>query len=136
MTVSVSPTILSAKAVGQEVPVVPVVLSPLAQIVQQRIGGIMDPEIDITYSQLRILDVIKEAEPGVFDISYTPSSIYCPFVLRIAQQIKKTALSVNGVKSVKVICNGSVLEDKVNKIINAERPKRGPKPGSKRVAHA
>jgi len=78
----------------------------------------MDPETGITLGQMKLITNVKEEEPGVVKVDFTPSSPFCPIAFKLAMDIKKAAENVDGVKKALVYCHGHVMEKDIDRMVN------------------
>jgi len=86
--------------------------------VLSEVEKIVDFETGMTFGEMRMIRNVKEIEPGVFRIDFTPSSPVCPMVVRLAMEIRNRAENVEGVRKAFVYCRGHVTEEKINKVVN------------------
>lgn len=82
------------------------------------VGAIVDPETGMTFSQMRMIRRVEETEPGVVHMEFIPSSPFCPIAIKLAQDIKRRMLAIEGVKEGKVYCRGHIMEQQINEMIN------------------
>jgi len=93
-------------------------LSELENKVRNAVEGVMDPETGITLGQMKLITNVKEEEPGVVKVDFTPSSPFCPIAFKLAMDIKKAAENVDGVKKALVYCHGHVMEKDIDRMVN------------------
>ena len=84
----------------------------------------MDPETGITLGQMKLITNVKEEEPGVVKVDFTPSSPFCPIAFKLAMDIKKAAENVDDVKKALVYCHGHMMEEQINEMVNADAEER------------
>jgi len=82
------------------------------------VGEIVDFETGMTFGEMKMIRSVRETEPGVFRIDFTPSSPVCPMVVRLAMEIRNRAENIEGVKKALVYCRGHVMEEKINRMVN------------------
>jgi len=93
-------------------------LSELEDKVRKAVEGVLDPETGMTLGQMKLITNVKEEEPGVVKVDFTPSSPFCPIAFKLAMDIKKAAKSVVGVKKALVYCHGHVMEKDIDRMVN------------------
>ena len=79
----------------------------------------MDPELGRSITEMKLIDRLA-VDGGAVTVEFHLTAPFCPpvFALKIASDIKTTALSVKGVKDAKVTLRGHYLADAVNKQVN------------------
>jgi len=87
--------------------------------IERRLSRIMDPELGRSITEMRLIDKLEVSE-GIVKVDFHLTAPFCPpvFALKIASDIKSTALSVGGVKGAVVTLRGHYLADAVNKQVN------------------
>lgn len=81
---------------------------------------LVDEETTRRFRELNIITEIKETENGSVQIRFQPLSPYSPLAVDMARNIKKAALSVEGVRAIRVECSGHMMDDLVNRLVNKE----------------
>jgi metal-sulfur cluster biosynthetic enzyme len=94
--------------------------SDLTKRVAERLNDIVDEETNRKLGELNTVTEVSETGPGSLRIRFQPLSAYSPLAVDIGRAIRDAALSVDGVKAVRVECNGHMMDDLVNKIVNKE----------------
>jgi len=87
--------------------------------VMEALKGVMDPETGMSMVDMQLISKVEEKD-GSVDIEFIPSSPMCPIAFYLAEEIKKAALCVEGVKKVKIDCKGHMMEEQINKSVNEE----------------
>lgn len=95
-------------------------LTELEEKVREAVGKVIDPETGLSFAEMNMIKSVKEEEPGVVRVEFTPSSPFCPIAFKIAADIKREALKVTGVKKALVYCRGHVMEKQINELTNRE----------------
>lgn len=95
-------------------------MKQLVESVQKRLGDLVDPETGLTFSEMRLIKKVTEAEPGVMRVEFSPTSPICPIALKLAIEIKKAALEIENVRNALVYCRGHVMEESINDWVNSE----------------
>jgi metal-sulfur cluster biosynthetic enzyme len=92
--------------------------SDLTKRVSERLNDIVDEETNRKLGELNIVTEVSESAPGSLRVRFQPLSAYSPLAVDIGRAIRDAALSVDGVKTVRVECSGHMMDDLVNKIVN------------------
>jgi metal-sulfur cluster biosynthetic enzyme len=82
------------------------------------IEQIVDFETGLTFGQMKMIRSVKETEPGVVKIDFTPTTPFCPMAIKLAMAIKNKAENIEGVKKALVYCHGHMMEEEINKMVN------------------
>lgn len=98
-------------------------LTDLEDKVREAVGKVVDPETGLTFAEMHMIKNVKEEEPGVVKVDFIPSSPFCPIAFKLAMDIKKTALIVEGVKKAFVYCRGHMMEKQIDEMVNKEQRK-------------
>jgi metal-sulfur cluster biosynthetic enzyme len=93
-------------------------MTALEEKVRKRVNAIVDPETGLTFGEMKLITELKERDPGVIRIDFRPTSSFCPIALKFALDIKDTTLKVDGVEKALVYCQGHMIEEEINRIIN------------------
>jgi metal-sulfur cluster biosynthetic enzyme len=99
--------------------------------IERQFSKIMDPELGRPITEMKLIDKL-EATGGTVVVEFHLTAPFCPpvFALKIASDIKSSALSVKGVKEARVTLRGHYLADAVNKQVNKPvAPPTGSAPG-------
>jgi len=91
--------------------------------IQSRLSKIIDPELGRPITEMNLVDRL-DVHDAFVDVEFHLTATFCPpmFALKIANDIKSSVLSVEGVKGVKVTLRGHYLADAVNKQVNKPTP--------------
>ncbi|MCC6013964.1 MAG: iron-sulfur cluster assembly protein [Candidatus Verstraetearchaeota archaeon] len=92
-------------------------VSEIENKVMEALKEVYDPETGMNMIDMQLINKIEEKNGEVY-IEFTPSSPLCPIAFYLAEEIKKKASKVEGVKKVKVICKGHIMENEINKFVN------------------
>jgi metal-sulfur cluster biosynthetic enzyme len=92
--------------------------SDLTKRVSERLNDIVDEETNRKLGELNTVTEVSETGPGSLRIRFQPLSAYSPLAVDVGRAIRDAALSVDGVKTVRVECSGHMMDDLVNKIVN------------------
>ena len=93
-------------------------MNELEKQVEKVVGELLDPETGLSFAEMKLIQSVKEVEPGTVKVDFTPSSPYCPIAIRLAMNIKAKAKNVTGVKKALVYCHGHMMEETINKTVN------------------
>jgi metal-sulfur cluster biosynthetic enzyme len=66
---------------------------------------------------------VKETEPGVVRVDFTPTSPVCPMATRLALEVKDKAENIEGIKKAIVYVRGHIMEQEINKRVNNSKKK-------------
>ena len=96
--------------------------SELTKAVGARLNEIVDEETKRRFGELNIVTEVSEMATGSIRVRFQPLSAYSPIAVDTGRSIKMAALSVDGVRAVKVECAGHMMDDLVNRLVNGEEP--------------
>lgn len=96
----------------------PTVGSDLASLVTERLNGIVEEETNRKLGELNIVTEVIEVSEGSVKVRFRSLSAFSPLAVDIGRNIRDAALSVDGVKEVRVECTGHMMDELVNKIVN------------------
>ena len=99
--------------------------SDLTKRVSERLNEVVDEETTRKLGELNIVTEVSEVDAGSVRVRFQPLSAYSPLAVDIGRSIREAALSVDGVKIVRVECSGHMMDELVNKMVNKDeaRPK-------------
>lgn len=97
--------------------------SELTKRVTGTLNDLIDEETSRRFGELNIVTEVSEMASGSVRIKFQPLSAYSPLAVNIGRNIRQKALSVDGVKAVQVECNGHMMDDLVNRLVNKEDAK-------------
>jgi metal-sulfur cluster biosynthetic enzyme len=100
--------------------------SELSKRVTERLNDVVDEETKRRLGELNIVTEVSEMATGSIRVKFQPLSAYSPTAVNTGRSIRDAALSVDGVKSVRVECSGHMMDDLVNRLVNQDDA--GPKP--------
>lgn len=96
----------------------PNVDSELTKKVTERLNELVDEETTRKLAELNIVTEVSEMATGSIRIKFQPLSAYSPVAVNLGRSIREAALSVDGVKAVRVECNGHMMDELVNRLVN------------------
>ena len=94
--------------------------SELSKSVASRLDEIVDEETKRKFGELNIVTDVSEMATGSIRVRFQPLSAYSPIAVDTGRNIKKAALSVDGVQAVRVECAGHMMDELVNRLVNEE----------------
>ena len=94
--------------------------SELSKRVAERLNDLVDEETTRKFGELNIVTEVSETTTGSIRIRFQPLSAYSPIAVDTGRAIRNTALSVDGVLSVRVDCSGHMMDELVNRLVNQE----------------
>jgi len=98
----------------------------LAKRVSERLDELIDEETARKFGELNIVTDVAETPAGSLLIRFRTLSAYSPTAVDIGRSIRDAAMSVDGVKSVRVECGGHMMDELVDRIVNGDsrKPKK------------
>jgi metal-sulfur cluster biosynthetic enzyme len=100
------------------------VASDLAKRVTERLNEIFEEETTRKLGELNIVTEVSEMAAGSVRVRFQPLSAYSPLAVDIGRSIRDATLSVDGVRAVRVECNGHMMDDLVNRMVNRDDSKQ------------
>jgi metal-sulfur cluster biosynthetic enzyme len=94
--------------------------SELTKLIAERLNEIVDEETTRKLGELNVVTEVSEMANGSVRIRFRPLSAYSPLAVDTGKSLREAALSVDGVKAVRVECSGHMMDDLVNRIVNKE----------------
>lgn len=94
--------------------------SDLTKKVSEALNGVVDQETERKFGELNIITEVSETGDGSVRVRFQPLSAYSPVAVDTGRSIREAALSVEGVKAVRVECGGHMMDDLVNRLVNKE----------------
>ncbi|HEV2139209.1 MAG TPA: hypothetical protein VGR53_10240 [Nitrososphaerales archaeon] len=94
--------------------------SELSKRVTERLNEIIDEETKRRLGELNIVTEVSEMATGSIKVKFQPLSAYSPTAVNTGRSIRDAALSVDGVKTVRVECSGHMMDDLVNRLVNQD----------------
>jgi len=94
------------------------VAKDLAALVTDRVNDVPEEETGRKLGELNVITEVTELSNGSIRVRFRPLAAYSPLAVDIGRSIRVAALSVHGVKEVRVECTGHMMDDLVNKIVN------------------
>jgi metal-sulfur cluster biosynthetic enzyme len=94
------------------------VAKELTSLVTERLNEVVEEETNRKLGELNVITEVSEVSPGAVRVRFRPLAAYSPLAVDIGRNIRDAALSVHGVKEVRVECSGHMMDELVNKIVN------------------
>jgi metal-sulfur cluster biosynthetic enzyme len=92
----------------------------LTKKVSEALNELVDEETMRRFKELNIVTEISETAEGSVHIRFQPLSPYSPLAVNTGREIRRAALSVEGVREVQVECGGHMMDSLVNKLVNKQ----------------
>jgi metal-sulfur cluster biosynthetic enzyme len=96
----------------------------LTKKVSARLSELVDEETGRKFGELNIVTEVSDAGNGSVLVRFQPLAAYSPLAVDIGREIRSSAMGVEGVVGVKVECDGHMMNELVNKLVNKEEPKK------------
>jgi len=94
--------------------------SELTKKVAETLNELVDEETSRKFGELNIVTEVSEMASGSVRIRFQPLSAYSPLAVDIGRSIREKALSVEGVKAARIECNGHMMDDLINRLVNKD----------------
>ena len=98
--------------------------SELAKRVSEKLDELVDEETKRKLGELNVVNDVSEMATGAIRVRFQPLSAYSPIAVDTGRSIRDAALSVDGVRTVRVECTGHMMDELVNRLVNQEEPKK------------
>jgi metal-sulfur cluster biosynthetic enzyme len=93
-------------------------MNKLENKVLAEIEKIVDFETGLTFGEMKMIRLVKEIEPGVVRVDFTPTSPVCPMAVKLAIEIRERAENIEGVENAIVHIRGHIMEQEINERVN------------------
>ncbi len=93
--------------------------SELAKRVTEHLNEVIDEETKRRFGELNIVVEVTEPSSGSIRVRFQPLSAYSPLAVDTGRSIRDAALTVDGVNAVRVECGGHMMDELVNRLVNA-----------------
>jgi metal-sulfur cluster biosynthetic enzyme len=93
-------------------------MTVLENKVLAEVEKIVDFETGLTFGEMKMIRLVKETEPGVVRVDFTPTSPVCPMAAKLAIEIKDRAENIIGVKKAIIYIRGHIMEREINERVN------------------
>jgi metal-sulfur cluster biosynthetic enzyme len=98
-------------------------MTKLENKILAEIEKIVDFETGLTFGEMKMIRLVKETEPGVIRVDFSPTSPVCPMATRLALEVKDKAENIEGIKKAIVYVRGHIMEQEINKRVNNSKKK-------------
>jgi metal-sulfur cluster biosynthetic enzyme len=98
------------------------VVKDLVEHVTERLNEVVEEETNRKLGELNIVTEVTEISEGSIRVRFRPLAAFSPMAVDIGRSIRDAALSVHGVKEVRVECTGHMMDALVNKVVNRTEP--------------
>jgi len=98
--------------------------SELAKRVSEKLNELVDEETKRKLGELNVVNDVSEMATGAIRVRFQPLSAYSPLAVDTGRSIRDAALSVDGVRTVRVECTGHMMDELVNRLVNQEEPRK------------
>ena len=95
-------------------------MTQLEDKVREEVGKVQDPETGQSFEEMKMIESVKENEPGIVTVEFVPTSPFCPIAFKLASDLKEATKSVPGVKKAVVFCRGHAMEQQINEMTNKQ----------------
>lgn len=92
----------------------------LTKKVSATLDELVDEETKRKFGELNIVTGVDESPPGAVRIRFRSLSPYSPIAVEVGREIRKSAMAVQGVKSVQVESTGHMMDELVDRLVNGE----------------
>lgn len=90
----------------------------LLEEIERTLAQVIDPETGMDVMRMKLVRDLKVNEDGNVDLTFRPSSVFCPLGFQLGINIKEAVQSVPGVKSVQVQVDGFIHADQLRTILS------------------
>jgi len=92
----------------------------LTKRVIERLNEVVDEETKRRLGELNTVTEVSEMGTGSIKVKFQSLSAYSPTAVNTGRSLRDAALSVEGVKVVRVECSGHMMDDLVNRLVNQD----------------
>ena len=89
----------------------------LTEEVRETLRQVIDPETGVDVMRMKLVRDLKVDEAGGVELTFRPSSVWCPLGFQLGIDIKKAAQDVPGVRSVTVHVDGFIHANQLRVIL-------------------
>ncbi len=89
----------------------------LQQRIEEVLAQIIDPETGMDVMRMKLVRDLTVNENGKVDLTFRPSSVFCPLGFQLGINIKEAVQSVPGVTNVQVHVDGYIHADQLRTIL-------------------
>jgi metal-sulfur cluster biosynthetic enzyme len=99
----------------------PALETDLTKRVTASLNELVDEETTRRFGELNIVTEVSDDGKGSVMIKFRPLSAYSPLAVDIGREIRRAALSTDGIQEVRVECAGHMMDELVNRLVNGEK---------------
>ncbi len=88
------------------------------EFVVEALRGVLDPHTGVSVYDMGLISDIVVSENSV-ELTFMPTSPFCPVGVELAKAIKDQVLTVDGITKVNVKVIGHIRADDINREVNA-----------------
>lgn len=88
------------------------------ELVVEVLRGVLDPHTGVSVYDMGLISDLVVREDSV-DLTFMPTSPFCPVGIELAKAIKERVMSIEGIRSCNVKVVGHIRADEINQAINA-----------------
>lgn len=88
------------------------------ELVVEVLRGVLDPHTGVSVYDMGLISDLVVREDSV-DLTFMPTSPFCPVGIELARAIKERVMSIEGIRSCNVKVVGHIRADEINQAINA-----------------
>ena len=85
--------------------------------VMKELEKVIDPEIGIPITQMKLIDDVK-IDGDTVSIEFHLTIPFCPMAMQISKEIKSVVSEIDGVKSVHIKLKDHHMSEQINKEVN------------------
>jgi ATP-binding protein involved in chromosome partitioning len=90
----------------------------LVEKVRERLSRVKDPETGLDVVGMKLVRDLKVGETGDVELTFKPSSVFCPRAFQLGIDIKEAVRAVPEVRRVHVEVEGFVQAEQLQAILN------------------
>jgi len=90
----------------------------LQEEIERSLAQVIDPETGMDVMRMKLVRNLKVSKDGKVDLTFRPSSVFCPLGFQLGINIKEAVQSVPGVTSVRVQVDGFIRADQLRTILS------------------
>ena len=93
-------------------------MNGLLKDILDRLGNITDPETGRRLDSTNLILDVDFLQDGTIQIVYSPFSPASPVAVNLGKEIRSAALTATPDKRVRVVCQGHLMDELVNRLVN------------------
>jgi metal-sulfur cluster biosynthetic enzyme len=88
------------------------------EVVVEALRGVLDPHTGVSVYDMGLISELVVGEDSV-DLTFMPTSPFCPVGVELAKAIKEQVMAVQGMKKCNVKVVGHIRADAINRAISS-----------------